>query len=357
MDWRTIKIGDHTIGDGEPCFITFEAGPTHDGVACAKRLVGLAAAAGANAIKFQIVDPDRLVADRNQLIRYEILADRETGRTEFVEEPLYDLLCRRALGREDWIAIKELADSLCMAFFATVGFEDEIAFIESLGCDSIKIASSDVNHWPLIRCAARTGICIQLDTGNSTLGEIEEAVDIIRSEGNERIIIHQCPSGYPARLESVNLRIISTLKAMFPYPVAYSDHVPGWDMDVAAVALGANLLEKTISEDRTTPSIEHIMSLEPSDMKAFTQAIRNVETAMGNSRRILGPMERKAREAYRRSVFLTEPVKAGQQLSSASIVFRRPAGGLPPSDFETAGTKIFRTDLPAGSMVRSEDLD
>jgi sialic acid synthase SpsE len=242
-----VVFGNRRVGDGEPCFITFEAGPTHNGVESAKHLVSLAAKAGADAIKFQIIDPDRLVADKKQLFSYEILTDRGTGETLTISEPLYDILCRRTLDPEEWKDLKAHSDSMGLAFFATVGFEDEIELLEELECDSIKIASADVNHWPLIQRAARTGMCIQLDTGNATMGEIEEAVGIIVSEGNKNIIIHNCPSGYPARLESINLNLILTLKQIFPYPVGFSDHTPGWEMDVAAVAVGANLLEKTIT--------------------------------------------------------------------------------------------------------------
>jgi sialic acid synthase SpsE len=226
-----VRFDERKIGDGEPCFITFEAGPTHHGLESAKRLVTLAAEAGGDAVKFQVFDPDRLVADRNLPFSYDVLLDRETGRTETVTEALYDILCRRCLSEDEWRELKRHSDSLGLAFFATVGFEKDIELLADLGCHSIKIASADVNHFPLIRKAARTGMCLQLDTGNATLGEIESAVDVIRDEGNENIIIHQCPSGYPARLESINLNIISSLKRLFPYPIAFSDHTPGWDMD------------------------------------------------------------------------------------------------------------------------------
>ena len=207
-----VKFGDRDVGDGAACFITFEAGATHDGIEAAKSLVQLAAEAGADAVKFQIFDPDRLIADKTMPFSYEILVDRETGATESISEPLYDILVRRCMTRDAWSDLKAYSDSLGLAFFATVGFEDDIELIEELGCHSVKIASADVNHFPLIRRAAQTGMCIQLDTGNATIGEIEQAVDVIRSEGNENIIIHQCPSGYPARLESINLNIITTLK-------------------------------------------------------------------------------------------------------------------------------------------------
>jgi N,N'-diacetyllegionaminate synthase len=357
MQRQPVSIGDRQVGDGAPVFIVFEAGPTHDGVETAKTLVTHAARSGAHAVKFQIVDADRLVADRKQPFSYQVLVDRATGTTETVEEPLYDILKRRVLTKDQWREVKAHSDREGLAFFATVTFEDEIDLLAELNCHSIKIASGDVNHFPLIRRAARTGMCLQLDTGNSNLGEIEAAVDLIRQEGNESIIIHQCPSGYPARLDSINLRIIQTLRQMFPYPVAFSDHTPGETMDIAAVAMGANLVEKTITLDRMTRSVEHIMSLEPNEMTQFVQTIADVERAMGKPRRIMHEEERKRRLAIRRSVFLRSAVKAGSRLHDAEVLFRRPGYGLAPDNYETRTTACFRRDLPAGHMIVAEDLE
>ena len=264
-----------------------EVGPTHTGLDSAKRLIRHAADAKADAVKFQMLDPHRLMADPHVSFSYSILVDRETGATKEVEEPLYDLLFRRAFSNDEWRSLKQYSDSLGLAFFATAGFPEEIEFLIDLGCHSIKIASADVNHKPLIRQAAATGVCLQIDTGNASLGEIEAAIDVILGEGNDNIIIHHCPSGYPARLEGINLNIISTLRTMFPFPIAFSDHSPGSDMDVAAVALGVDLVEKTLTEDRTTPSIEHIMSIEPHEAAAFVKLMRDVQKAMGQPRRIL----------------------------------------------------------------------
>jgi len=351
-----VLAGGKNIGNSAPCFITFEAGPTHNGLESAKRLASYAADAGADAVKFQILDPDRLVADKKQPFSYQVLIDRATGKSETVTESLYEILCRRAMTREEWKKLKGHCDELHLAFFATVGFDDEIELLEELGCDSIKIASADVNHFPLIRRAARTGMYIQLDTGNATIGEVEQAVDIIVSEGNMNIIIHNCPSGYPARLESINLKLIPMLKQLFQFPVGFSDHTPGWDMDIAAVALGADLVEKTITEDRTTRSVEHIMSLEPPDMHAFIRKIREIEIALGNSRRILHPAEMEKRKAIRRSAFLKVPVSKGQSVNAVQIEFKRPGYGIPPNEFEKLKLAVFAKDLPAGHMIRFEDL-
>ena len=352
-----VRFGKRQLGDGFPCFITYEAGPTHSGLESAKRLAKLVAEAKADAIKFQVIDPDRLVADRKQLFTYDVLVDRESGATETVSEPLYDILCRRALSKDEWRSLKQHCDSLGLAFFATIGFDDEVELLEELNCDSIKIASADVNHTPLLRRAAKSGMCLQLDTGNATIGEIEAAVDIIRAEGNDNIIIHHCPSGYPAHLESINLNVIPTLKRMFPYPIAYSDHTPGWDMDLAAVAMGANLIEKTITEDRMTRSVEHVMSIEPQDMTRFIAAIRDLETAMGSARRIMSPTEVEKRTANRRSTFLRCDLPAGSVLSMGHFDFRRPGHGISPADAERLVGAKLRAGKSAGHRLEWPDIE
>jgi sialic acid synthase SpsE len=144
---------------------------------------------------------------------------------------------------------------------------------------------------------------------------------------------------------------------MFPYPVAFSDHSPGATMDIAAVAIGANLVEKTITKDRTTRSIEHIMSLEPEDMKGFVQTMRDLEIALGTPRRILHDAERKRRMAIRRSVFLEAPAKSGQTLEQAKISFRRPGYGVTPESYQDLLQAKFRRDLPAGHMLTLADIE
>ncbi|HVV79533.1 MAG TPA: N-acetylneuraminate synthase family protein [Pseudolabrys sp.] len=346
-----------SIGDGNPCFITFEAGPTHTSLETAKRLASLAAEAGADAIKFQIIDADRLVADKKQMFSYDILVDRATSETKTISEPLYEILRRRMLTEKEWRELKRHCDALSLAFFGTVTFEDELALITDMRCDTVKIASADVNHYPFLREAARSGLNVQIDTGNSAIGEVEAAVDLLREEGCTDVIVHHCPPGYPAVPSAVNLRVIPTLKRLFGLPVAYSDHSPGWDMMIAAVTLGANLIEKTITFDRTTHSPEHMFSLEPDDAKKFVKAIRTVEQALGGSRRIMTTEERKRRNAVRRSVFLAEDCAAGTVLAGAPVEFRRPGWGMGPDEFERLSTLKLRRALPKGHMLTYADLE
>jgi len=353
----SIYIRDKKIGDGAPCYITFEAGPTHNGIDSAIELVKLAHSSGADAIKFQIFDPDKLVADKKQLFSYDILLDRSSGETKTVSEPLYDILKRRSLSHAQWRKVKKIADDLDIAFFATVGFQEDLEFLSEIGCDSIKIASADINHYPLLEQAAKTGMCIQLDTGNASLGEVEQAVDVLVSNGNENIIIHQCPSGYPAHFSSINLNMIKTLKTMFPFPAAFSDHSPGWDMDIAALAVGADLLEKTITFDRCTPSVEHIMSIEGGDCSKFIKSIRDVEIALGGNRRIIGQEQLSNIIKVRRSAFINKNLSEGVAITMEDLDFRRPGTGIPPSDYKRLIGKKLRKSLTEGEQLSWQHID
>ena len=352
----SIKINGSYVGDGAPCFITFEAGPTHQGLESAKRLAKHAKEAGGNAIKFQVFDPMRLVADPTLPFTYQVLVDAASGKMETMTESLRDILLRRQLRLEEWRELKCYCDEIGLAFFATACFHEDVDFLVGIGCQSIKIASADVNHLPLIRYAARTGLCIQLDTGMASLGEVEVAVDAIRAEGNENIVIHHCPSGYPAHLESINLRAIPTIKRSFGCAVAFSDHSVGWDMDIAALAVGANMLEKTITEDRTTRSVEHVMSLEPQDMRRFVEVIREVEVALGKPRRVLSDDERNKRNAIRRSLHIVRDLPAGHILTESDIDYRRPGTGIAPDRLSEVLSRPLTLDKVAGQRLEWDDL-
>ena len=353
----SVAINGIEIGNGLPCFITFEAGPTHQGLESAKRLADFSKQAGAHAIKFQILDPIRLVADPLLPFRYEVLVNSETGATELVEEPLLEILKRRSMQMWEWRELKAYCDDLGLAFFSTACFNDEIDFLVDLGCQSIKIASADINHLPLISYAAKTGLCIQIDTGMATLGEIELAIDTIKSCGNNNIIVHHCPSGYPATPDKINLRCIPAIQQLFGCPVAFSDHTPGWQIDIAALAMGANMLEKTITENRLIRSVEHIMSLEPQEMKVFVQTIQEIELALGESRRTLTQVERERRTAIRRSLFLAHDLKAGHQLREEDLEYRRPGSGISPDRMPEVLDRSLLVDMDAGTMLSWRDLD
>jgi N,N'-diacetyllegionaminate synthase len=350
---RPVQIGQKLCGEGEPVFIVFEAGPTHSGFESARRLIEVAADSGADAIKFQILDTDRLIGGKDVEITYKVLG---AAGPEDVTEPLQTILRRRELPRAEWAELKRYADKLAITFFATVDYDETLALVAELGCHAVKVASGDLNHHPWLEQVARSGIPVMVDTGSSTLGEVERAVDIVTGAGNERIIIHHCPSGYPARLESINLRIITTLRQMFEFPIAFSDHTPGWDMDVAAVTLGASMVEKTLTLDRRTRSTEHIMSLEPGEAAAFVRAIRDVEVALGRPRRLMSAEEARGKLKARRSLFAARPLRRGDQLTEDAVDWRRPGTGIVPAEAPYAIGRRLARDVPAGTMIRWDDL-
>ena len=193
---------------------------------------------------------------------------------------------------------------------------------------------------------------IQLDTGNADIWEIERAVITAEEAGCNNIIIHLCPSGYPAHIESIHLRMITTLKQMFPnHSVAFSDHSPGWNMDIAAVALGADMVEKTLTLDRTIKSCEHSFSLEEKDAIKFVKSIRDLGKALGNSRRTIPSDIKQKRKATRRSPYALKDMRAGEKIEFNSFEFKRPGFGITSEEFEFFIDKNLINDIKAGQPL------
>ena len=354
---RQIPFGSRHVGAGLPVYIVFEAGPTHDGLDTALKLVDIAADSGADAVKFQMVDAERLVPDPGVQFSYDVLLDKAAERRESVTESLQAILKRRELSKKEWRQVVARCRSRNIEFFSTATAKEELEFLADLKADSVKIASGDIDYYHFMRQAAAYPWTVQIDTGNATLGEVERAVDVLEGAGCRNIIINHCPSGYPARMDGINLRVLTTLQHMFPYPVAFSDHTPGATMDIAAVALGATMIEKTITLDRTIRSPEHIMSLEPEEARAFVGTIRDVEQALGNSRRIFTEQERKMPPVARRSVVAARDLSPSTVLVQEDLDYARPGDGIPAGmDYLVIG-KTLRHSLKRGERYRMSDME
>lgn len=329
--------------------IVLEAGPTHYGLESAKKLVDLSAEAKADFIKFQYLDADRLMADKTVELEYNYLEIDQNGHENYIKntELLYDILKRRQLKSEEWKALKQHCDKKGVEMFSTATYKDEVDFlIDELEIKSIKINSGDVNDLEFIRYCAKKNVNIQLDTGNADIWEIERAVIEAEESGCNNIIIHLCPSGYPAHLPSINLRMIPTLKQMFgKYSIAFSDHTPGWDMDIAAVALGADMVEKTITLDRTIKSCEHSFSLERADAIRFVQSIRNIEIALGQSRRTIPSDVKNKRKIARRSPYAMRDLRCGDRITASDFEFKRPGFGITSEEFDYFIGKKLSKDI------------
>lgn len=353
---RFVKLDNKFCGDFRQTFIVLEAGPTFSNFDEAMRMVLASKKSGADAIKFQIFDPDELVSDKKQLFEYEILISKSKNTTKKISEPLFDILSRRCLTKKQWTEIKNLCDKIGLSFFSTVGSEYDLRFLEKIGCASYKIASADVNYHHLIKKVSATNAVIQLDTGRASISEIEKSINLI-NENTNKYIIHHCPSGYPAKYESINLNIINTLRMSFECPIAFSDHSPDIDIDIAAITMGSNMIEKTITFNRLTPSVEHIFSIEINDISNFIKRIRNVEKSIGKYNKKIGKEENQSINKVRRSAFAKKNIDKSTALNYSNIIFRRPGNGIDPELFDKISNK-FKSNrkIRKGEMLRLIDL-
>ena len=346
---HAVEIGGRPVGGGAPVFLCFEGGATHTGLDSARRMVELAAEAGVDAIKFQTVFARNMMSSQDVQFEFGTTAGPR-------QESLYRLLQNRELPLEQWRALKRRADEVGVVFFSTPDCEATIDFLAEIGAPAIKIAGGDMNNYPLIRHAARTKLPVLLDT-RGTLGELERAVETCVAAGNERIVIIHCPSGYPSAIASIRLRAIELYRRVFPYPVGFSDHSPGWDMDVAAVALGADFIEKTITFDTATPGPEHIMSLVPAQFGPFVAIMREVEQALGDPHvQLLDDVGRQKMNRGRRSVVLTRDGRAGEVVTADMITFKRPGFGIPPELAPLVIGRRLTTDVERDAPLRWDVL-
>lgn len=340
-------------GPGHPVLIAFEIGPTVTDLDSALRLTEAAAHAGADAVKVQILSADTLIG-RDVPVRWTDIDGQAHERS------MRTVLEARSLTPPEWTALRQRACDLDLLFFATVDGPKTLDWARTLQADALKVCSGDVTHLDLVREIARAGIPVMLDTGHATLGEMERAVDAALSV-NPAVVIHHCGSGYPSTLAGLHLRVLPTLRQMFPECViAYSDHAPRGlkdPMNAAAVALAASMLEVTLTLDRAADGPEHAMSLEPDEAEAFVRMIRSVETAMGSPRRLLTDAERVGKGRARRSAFLTRALPSGATVTADAVAWRRPAeGGIEPAEAPRLIGRTVRRFLDAGQQLTWSDL-
>lgn len=340
--WLTLHRG---VGADQPVLVAFEIGGTMDSLASALALTGAAKRAGADAVKVQIVDPERLVG-----------IDRPIAWTGYDgvphEDSLLKLLRHRVLDESDWAEVRAAAREARLLFFATVDFPETLELAVKLDAHALKACSGDLNHVEWIKEMARADLPLMLDTGSGTLEEVGRAVEAALAI-NPRLILHHVPSGYPARLQSVNLRMLTTLKAMYPeIAIGYSDHAPGFTMDVAAVALGAAMVEKTLTVSRSRGWVEDAMSVEVGEeAEAFVRAIRDTETGMGLARKRVTEEEQAGKAIARRSAFAKRDLSAGHCVQWEDVDWRRPAGEIEPPDWPYFNGRELRVNLGAGQRL------
>jgi len=321
---RKIKIAGRPVGEGEPCFIIAEAGVNHNGdINLAKKLIDIAKEAGADAVKFQTFRAEEVVTKNTEKAEYQ----KETTGTK---ESQFEMIKRLELTESDFKELYNYTLEKGEIFLSSPFDKVSVELLDRLGVPAFKIPSGEITNFPLLKHIAGKKKPIILSTGMSTLGEIEEALEVMRQEGTEEIILLHCVSCYPAKIEGMNLRAMETSKHAFKLPVGLSDHTMGITVPIAAVALGACILEKHFTLDKNLPGPDHRASLEPEELKQMVQAIRDVEKARGDGIKKPTKEEEENKKAARRSIVAKVDIPKGAIIAEEMLDIKRPGTGIEP---------------------------
>lgn len=319
--------------------IIAEAGVNHNGdLQLAKQLIDVAADAGADLVKFQTFSASR------QVTRDAKKADYQQRTTDYSESQ-YAMLQRLELTEAMHHELIAHCASRKIGFFST-GFDIQcVDLLVRLGQEQIKIPSGEITNLPYLRHIGHLGKKVILSTGMATLGEIEAAIDVLVLAGTPRsmLTVLHCTTEYPTVMAEVNLRAMQNLHAAFGVAVGYSDHTQGIEVAIAAVAMGASVIEKHFTLDRKLPGPDHQASLEPAELKAMVTAIRNIELALGDGIKRLTPSEAKNKFISRKSLVASRPIKIGEIFTLENLTAKRPGIGISPMRLdEILGKKAHR---------------
>jgi N-acetylneuraminate synthase len=306
-------------------FIIAEAGVNHNGsVEIALRLIDEAKTTGADCIKFQTFSADKIVTRLAEKAKYQL--DTTTR-----NESQYEMLRKLELSEKDHRTLFEYAKKRSIMFLSSPFDEESVDMLDCLGISIYKIGSGELTNHPLLVHVARKKKPIILSTGMSTLDEVKDALEAIYSVGNISVTLLHCVTEYPAPFEEINLRAMLTMRAAFRVPVGYSDHTQGTEISIAAVALGAKVIEKHFTLNRKMEGPDHRASLEPSEFGKMVVAIRNTEAALGSGIKKPAPCEMSNISVARKSIIASRRILAGETITASTIVIKRPGYGIAPS--------------------------
>ncbi len=316
--------------------IIAEAGVNHNGsIERAKKLVEVAKECGADIIKFQTAKLDSLVSKTAKMADYQ---KANTGIVESQKEMLRKLL----LSFEDFVELADYCKEVGIQFLSTPFDIESVKFLNTMQ-DIWKVPSGEITNYPYLVEIAKTKKEVILSTGMATLDEIGDAVRVLKENGTPDITILHCTTEYPAPIADVNLMAMGMLKEKFGYPVGYSDHTQGIEIDLAAVALGATVIEKHFTLDKNLPGPDHKASLEPAELKAMVEGIRKIELALGVPEKKPSQIELKNRAVARKSIVAAQNIKKGEVLTEANITTKRPGNGISPMKWlDVIGKKAVR---------------
>jgi len=341
------KVGDRTVGGGAPPFVVAELGVTHQGsLEIAKKNAAAAVAAGADCVKTETFYETEIFDD-SAMKTFSI-------RGKDYAVPLREHMRRYQFTLDEHHEIKKLCDELGVPFMATAHAFRAVDFLVDIGAAAIKIASPDIVHYPLLRYVAGKDITMFLDTGGAYQHEVEQAVKTIRDAGGERLVVNHNPAGHPAPPERHNLKIIQRFKDLFDVPIGFSDHYDGYEMAYAAVAAGANAVEKPISQNRFIEECEHIWSVSVADLPEFVRNVKNVGASMGAAE-LSGPGLRPL-SPHRVALVARRDMRPGDIISIETVDFGKPRKGIGVEEWDLVAGRPLRRSVMAGSFIVWEDL-
>lgn len=334
--------------------IIAEAGVNHNGdFECAKKLILAAANAGADYVKFQTFKADKLVSRDAEKAQYQKENLKEGGDTQ------YDMLKKLEMSEQWHYDLFKYANECGIKFLSTGFDEDSIDFLDSLNIDLFKAPSGEITNKPYLEHIAKKNKPIFLSTGMATTEEIGDAIDILieNKVSKSDITILHCNTEYPTPMKDVNLLAMNFIRDKFAVSVGYSDHTEGIEVPVAAVALGAKVIEKHFTLDKAMVGPDHKASLDPSELLKMVKAIRNIELAIsGSGKKEVSESEMKNIKVARKSIHLNNAMKTGQQIHKKDLVMKRPGNGISPMNIENIIGKKIANDLPKDHKLELNDL-
>lgn len=328
--------------------IIAEAGVNHNGsLSLAKRLADVAQKAGADIVKYQVFRSDSLVTGYAEKAQYQ----KEAGESDQAQ---LDMLRSLELSYEDFLELKRYCESIGIAFLATAFDKGSMDFlVEELGVKMLKIPSGEINNYPYLVQVAQYGKPVLLSCGMSSLEEVAAALKILRDHGAGDITLLHCNTQYPTPYEDVNLRAMGKMGEEFEVSVGYSDHTQGVEVPIAAVAMGARVIEKHFTLDKTMDGPDHKTSLDPAELTVMVSAIRHIELALGTGEKRITESERENRAIARKSIVAARPIHKGEMLSDANLTTKRPGTGLSPMLWPSVIGTVAQRDYEADEMLEA----
>lgn len=326
-------------------FIIAEAGVNHNGsFELAKQLVDKAVWAGADCIKFQTFNSKNLVSKNAQKAEYQ-------KKTTDSSESQLEMLKKLELSKEEFIELRDYCIQKGIMFLSTPFDLESIDFLASIGVKTWKIPSGEITNYPFLRAIGKRKESVIMSTGMCTLDEVRDAIKVLKDFGTTDITLLHCTTEYPAPYDSVNLKAMLTLQKEFGYKVGYSDHTNGIEIPVAAVAMGASVIEKHFTLDKTMEGPDHKASLEPDELKQMVQSIRNVEVALGNGIKQPSEAEKKNIAIARKSIVAACDIKKGEMFTEKNLTAKRPGNGVSPMKWNTVLGKNAVHDFAEDEII------